>query len=79
MRLAIIIALMTVSIGTANAYDDDSCEPGYYRAVSGDCVEHPDGNQGGAAALCRDGTYSHSEHPHSGGTCSHHGGVDHLL
>ena len=29
-----------------------------------------------ATAICRDGTYSFSEHPYAGGTCSHHGGVE---
>jgi hypothetical protein len=29
-----------------------------------------------ATAICRDGTYSFSEHPYASGTCSHHGGVD---
>jgi hypothetical protein len=28
-----------------------------------------------ATAICPDGTYSFSEHPFVGGTCSHHGGV----
>ena len=29
-----------------------------------------------ATAICRDGSYSFSEHPYAGGTCSHHGGVE---
>ena len=61
---------------------------GYYANSSGHEVPRPCGdwrsNPGlpphGATALCRDGTYSYSEHPFAGGTCSHHGGVaKHLL
>jgi|ERR1017187_4601308 hypothetical protein len=33
----------------------------------------PDGVRAGATAVCRDGTYSFSQH--RSGTCSHHGGV----
>jgi len=33
----------------------------------------------GATAVCRDGTYSSSEHPYASGTCSRHGGVDRHL
>jgi hypothetical protein len=32
---------------------------------------------GGATAVCRDGTYSSSQH--RSGTCSHHGGVGRWL
>ena len=61
---------------------------GYYTNSSGHEVPRPCGdwrsNPGlplhGATALCRDGTYSYSEHPYAGGTCSNHGGVaKHLL
>jgi hypothetical protein len=51
-----------------------ACPPGTYQNSSGNCVEHPDGNQNGIA-VCRDGTESHSQH--RSGTCSGHGGVDH--
>jgi len=54
---------------------------GYYRNSVGHQVPRPCGDARseqvppGATAICRDGTYSYSEHPYSGGTCSHHGGV----
>ena len=56
---------------------------GYYRNSNGHDVPRPCGNwvanpaapPNGATALCGDGTYSFSEHPFAGGTCSHHGGV----
>jgi hypothetical protein len=56
---------------------------GYYTNSYGHEVPRPCGNwrvdsassPDGATALCRDGTYSYSEHPYLGGTCSHHGGV----
>ena len=60
---------------------------GYYRNSYGHEVPRPCGNwrtnstsaPNGATALCGDGTYSYSEHPYSGGTCSHHGGVEQHL
>ncbi|WP_082946689.1 DUF3761 domain-containing protein [Mycobacterium sp. ACS4054] len=56
--------------------------PGCYIASSGDCVPYP--QQGpsqppGATAKCTDGSWSFSEHPHSGGTCHGHGGVQQYL
>lgn len=55
---------------------------GYYVNSAGHQVPRPCGNwrgdptpPRGATALCRDGTWSWSEHPHAPGTCSHHGGV----
>ena len=63
---------------TAHAVEDD-CPNGSYRAESGHCVESPDDNTEGATALCNNGIYSHSEHPHFWGTCSSHGGVDKYL
>jgi hypothetical protein len=56
---------------------------GYYTNSLGHQVPRPCGdwrtNQettpGGATALCEDGSYSYSEHPHTPGTCSYHGGV----
>jgi hypothetical protein len=45
----------------------------------GNLVHRPardsNGRPQGATALCRDGTYSFSQH--HDGTCSHHGGVEH--
>ena len=56
---------------------------GYYTNSYGHQVPRPCGNwrsdtgspPASATALCRDGTYSFSEHPYAGGTCSYHGGV----
>lgn len=56
---------------------------GYYTNSNGNQVPRPCGNwhvhsttpPTGATALCGDGTYSYSQHPYSGGTCSHHSGV----
>ena len=53
---------------------------GYYINSNGHRVPSPFGNSKTdpppprATATCRDGTYSFSEHPYAGGTCSHHGG-----
>ena len=55
---------------------------GYYINSNGHQVPSPCGNSKTdaspprATAICRDGSYSFSEHPYSGGTCSHHGGVE---
>jgi hypothetical protein len=61
--------------------DGSECPPGDYQASSGDCV--PDPKKGPTdrppTAICQDGDYSYSEHPHSGGTCHGHGGVAKVL
>ena len=50
------------------------CQNGTYVNVDGNTVCRPSSNNsGGATAICRDGTYSYSQH--RSGTCSHHGGV----
>ena len=49
------------------------CGADYYRNVDGACVHRPSSNPAGATALCKDGTYSYSQH--RSGTCSGHGGV----
>jgi hypothetical protein len=55
---------------------------GYYVNSSGHAVSRPCGDATtqspppGATAICQDGTFSFSEHPYSGGTCSHHGGIE---
>jgi Protein of unknown function (DUF3761) len=55
---------------------------GYYTNSNGHQVPRPCGNSkidappSGATAICRDGSYSFSEHPYAAGTCSHHGGVE---
>jgi Protein of unknown function (DUF3761) len=54
---------------------------GYYLNSQGHQVPRPcgdarlEGSPPGATAICRDSTYSFSEHPFAPGTCSHHGGV----
>jgi Protein of unknown function (DUF3761) len=58
---------------------------GYYANSNGHQVPRPCGDDRserspqGATAICRDHSYSFSEHPHAGGTCSHHGGVARCL
>jgi hypothetical protein len=57
-----------------------SCTNGTYVNSAGNTVCRPetaDSTPPGATAVCRDGTYSFSQH-HSG-TCSHHGGVGEWL
>ena len=53
----------------------------HYTNSDGNSVHSPASSNGGvpvgAKALCRDGTYSFSEHRQ--GTCSHHGGVEKWL
>jgi hypothetical protein len=54
---------------------------GYYINSNGHRVPSPCGNSKieasppNATAICRDGSYSFSEHAYAGATCSHHGGV----
>src|SRR5260370_30016307 len=50
-----------------------NCPAGSYQNSSGNCVPSPNGSTADVTAVCRDGSYSHSQH-HSG-TCSSHGGV----
>lgn len=53
-----------------------SCPKGYYINSYGNCVKSPipaPTVPADATAMCRDGTYSFSQH--RSGTCSHHGGV----
>jgi Protein of unknown function (DUF3761) len=78
----IAVAGASVAIGAASpAHARPDCPPGDYQAASGDCV--PDPKKGTAdrppTAICRDGDYSYSEHPYSGGTCHGHGGVAQVL
>jgi hypothetical protein len=49
------------------------CGADYYRNSDGNCVHRPSDNPAGATALCKDGSYSYSQH--RSGTCSGHGGV----
>lgn len=69
---ALLAAVMATPAVAAPPYDD--CPEGKYLATSGHCVQSPNHDPKGTAALCNDGTLSHSEHPNAGGTCSHHGG-----
>lgn len=69
------------SSGSTSSSTGGSCQSGWYRNVDGDCVPSPSSDSnllpGGPTAICRDGSYSYSQH-HSG-TCSHHGGVSRWL
>jgi hypothetical protein len=72
----------TTAIDTSYGNDDldQSCGPGQYYNVDGDCISgpvHAVSPPPGASAQCFDGTYSFSEHRQ--GTCSHHGGVSSWL
>jgi hypothetical protein len=79
--LAIFLGLVLLAAGSAGFGYDNAGNCGYYRNRYGHVVPRPCGNwhseapPRGATALCRDGTFSYSQHPYSGGTCSHHGGV----
>ncbi|MGH6869170.1 MAG: phospholipase D-like domain-containing protein [Methylocella sp.] len=64
-----------LNAGKFTAHPHGRCPSGSYQPGSGPCRERPDGSPAGATARCQDSTYSHAKHPHSGGTCSHHGGV----
>jgi hypothetical protein len=77
------VAVGAAAIGVASpAHAGSDCPPGYYPGASGDCA--PDPKRGTSpcpnpTAICRDGDYSCSEHPYSGGTCHGHGGVAQVL
>jgi hypothetical protein len=75
----IAAAIAAAAIGLASpANAETECPPGYYPASSGDCVPRPQPGTSpcpNPTAICRDGDYSCSEHPYSGGTCHGHGGV----
>jgi hypothetical protein len=71
----IAAAIFTAAIGSASPAQS---APGCYKAASGDCVPYPEPGTPpcpNPTAICRDGDYSCSEHPYSGGTCHGHGGV----
>jgi len=75
----VIVVVIGNATGMLSAQEPGSC--GYYTNSLGHQVPRPCGNAStqsppsGATAVCQDGTYSFSEHPYAGGTCSHHGGV----
>jgi hypothetical protein len=82
LALAMGAATLIVSGGAARGQPaPGAC--GSYTNSCGNSVPRPCGNwtanpgapAPGATALCEDGSYSYSQHPYSGGTCSHHGGV----
>lgn len=71
-----------VAIGTYVAPKQNAatqyCQNGTYINSDGNVVCRPStANTGGATAICRDGSYSYSQH--RSGTCSHHGGVSRWL
>jgi len=74
---AALAAAALVAFGAAGSaaaqHAGAACTHGYYKNVSGHCVQSPSTDPAGATARCRDNTYSYSEH--ASGTCSHHGGV----
>jgi hypothetical protein len=69
-----IIAALTIGLCMAGSVQADGSH--YYTNVSGHRVHtpvHASHAPRGASALCRDGSYSFSQHHQ--GTCSYHGGV----
>ena len=85
IELLILVSAAAITLTVSNTADGQPAPGacGYYRNSYGNEVPRPCGNwhvpsttpPTGATALCGDGTYSYSQHPYSGGTCSHHGGV----
>jgi hypothetical protein len=80
---ALIIGVLMFGGVAVLAYADQRPgDCGYYINSNGHQVPSPCGNSKTdatpprATAICRDGTYSFSEHPYAGGTCSHHGDVE---
>lgn len=73
-RIAALIAaaIVTAAFGLASPARAGS-EPPCYINSSSTGVEDPDSNSNDATAVCRDGTYPHSQH--CSGTCSGHHGV----
>ena len=80
---AVVIGVLILGGVAGLAYSEQkpgNC--GYYINSNGHQVPSPCGNSKTdappprATAICRDGSYSFSEHPYAGGTCSHHGGVE---
>jgi hypothetical protein len=84
LRAATIIATVILSAGIGLAPPTTAgtdCPDGEYRGSSGDCVPRPTAGSRPtcATAICNDGDYSCSEHPHASGTCRSHGGVSQYL
>jgi hypothetical protein len=80
-QVAALIAGVLVLVCGGAALTQQPGDCGYYVNSAGHQVPRPCGdarNQEppqGATAICRDGTFSYSEHPYARNTCSHHGGV----
>ena len=77
-----VAAIVLAAVGFASPAYSSPGGGSCYTAASGDCVPYP--QKGGpqpptATAQCADGSWSFSEHPHSGGTCHGHGGVQRYL
>lgn len=80
--IPVLSVLFLLAFGVAVPDQAAACPPNKYQASSGNCVLRPhyaSSTPSGASAVCADGTYSHSEHPHASGTCSYHGGVRHYV
>jgi len=80
---AVVIGVLILGGVAGVAYSEQKPgDCGYYINSNGHQVPSPCGNSKTdappprATAICRDGSYSFSEHPYAGGTCSHHGGVE---
>jgi hypothetical protein len=56
-------------------HDQPTGACGYYINGYGHQVARPCETSQGASAVCADGRYSYSQHPHYPKTCSYHGGV----
>jgi hypothetical protein len=73
------VRLALVEAGCLRPDETDLSRHDCYINQDGRPVHRPardnNGRPQGATALCRDGTYSFSQH--HDGTCSHHGGVEH--
>ena len=79
---AVVIAVLILGGVAGVAYSEQKPgDCGYYINSNGHQVPRPCGNSkinappAKATAICRDGSYSFSEHPYASGTCSHHGGI----
>jgi hypothetical protein len=80
---AVVISVLIFGGVAGLAYSEQKPgECGYYTNSNGHQVPRPCGNSKtdapptNATAICRDGSYSFSEHPFASGTCSHHGGIE---
>jgi len=80
---AIVIGVLILGGIAGVAYSEQKPgDCGYYTNSNRHQVPRPCGNSKidapppNATAICRDGSFSFSEHPHASWTCSHHGGVE---